>query len=216
MEDVIRVLLADDHPPTRAGIRVSLEADGFQVVAEASNGPKAVELAIQLGPDVCLIDVSMPGGDGPEAVEAITVRVPEATCVMLTASRDDTDLFAALRAGAVGYLVKDIEPDRLGDALRGALRGETAMPRALVTRLVDEFRSKPRRRVALPGRRAVDLTERELVVLQGLRDGKNTKDIASSLGVAQVTVRSYVHSLLKKLRVPDRRAAVALFEEMQR
>ena len=216
MDELIRVLLADDHPPTRAGIRFSLEADGFLVVAEAPNGRRAVELAAELRPDVCLIDVSMPGGDGPEAVEAITAQVPETTCVMLTASRDDDDLFAALRAGAVGYLVKDIEPDRLGDALRGALRGEAAMPRALVARLVDEFRSRGRRRLALPGRRAVDLTDRELVVLQGLADGKTTKEIADSLSLAPVTVRSYVHSLLKKLRVSDRRTAVELFNQRER
>jgi two-component system, NarL family, nitrate/nitrite response regulator NarL len=214
--DLISVLLVDDHPPTRAGVRLSLEEHDFDVVGEAADGPRAVAMAVALRPDVCLIDVHMPAGGGAEAVEHILASVPETACVMLTASKEDKDLFASLRAGAVGYLLKDIDPDRLALALRGALNGEAAMPRVLVTRLVDEFRVRGQRRVALPGRKAVDLTERELEVLRGLRDGRSTKEIADALGVAQVTVRSYIHTLLKKLRVPDRAAAVALFEDIER
>lgn len=213
MEELTRVLIADDHPPTRAGVRLAVEEDsGFVVVGEAATGRRLVELAVELEPDVCLIDMNMPGGNGVSAVEAITSRVPSAACVMLTASRDDADLFAALRAGAIGYLLKDIDPDRLPAALRGALRGEAALPRVLVTRLVDEFRGRGQRRIALPGRKAVDLTERELAVLEGLREGASTKQISERLGIAQVTVRSYVHTLLKKLRVPDRDAAVRLLD----
>lgn len=211
----MRVILADDHAPTRAGVRISLEEAGFDVVGEAPTGRQAVELAVDLQPDICLLDVHMPGGNGVWAVEEIASKVPEATCVMLTVSRDDDDLFAALRAGAVGYLLKDIDPERLPEALHGAVRGEAALPRALVTRLVDEFRGRGQRRVALPGRKAVDLTERELVVLRGLREGRTTNEIAESLGVAPVTIRSYVHTLLKKLRVPDRASAVRLFEEAE-
>jgi two-component system, NarL family, nitrate/nitrite response regulator NarL len=213
VEEVITVLLADDHPPTRAGVRLSLEDGGFVVVGEASNGREAVEMAVELRPDVCVVDVNMPGLRGPQAVEQIAEQVPSTACVMLTVSQDDEDLFTALRAGAVGYLLKDIDPDRLPDALRGVLRGEAALPRMLVTRLLDEFRSKGKRRISPPGRKAVDLTERELTVLLGLRDGKSTKQIAEELHVAQVTIRSYVHSLLRKLSVPDRAAAVRLFEE---
>lgn len=215
MDALIRVLLVDDHPHTRAGVRMSLEEDGFAVVGEAADGGKAVALAQELRPDVCVIDVHMPGGNGPDAVEAILAAMPETTCVMLTASPDDADLFASLRAGAVGYLLKDIDPDRLAPALKGALNGEAALPRALTARLIDEFRTKGQRRVALPGRAAVDLTDRELAVLGALREGQTTKQIAEVLGVAQVTVRSYIHTLLKKLRVPDRAAAVALFEDVE-
>jgi DNA-binding NarL/FixJ family response regulator len=213
VEPLIRVLVVDDHPPTRAGIGMSLEADGFAVVGEASSAAEAIALAGELLPDVCVVDVNMPGGKGAEAVRGIRTKAPAAVCVMLTASRDDDDLFASLRAGAVGYLLKDIDPDRLADALRAALRGEAALPRVLVTRLVEELRGKPQRRISLPGRKSVELTEREVAVLQGLRDGKTTKALAEELGVAPVTVRSYVHSLLRKLRVPDRAAAVALFED---
>lgn len=212
MDDVIRVVLADDHPPTRAGVRMSLEAGGFTVVGEAPDARGCVDLAVELEPDVALIDVNMPGG-GVAAVEQIAAQRPTVACVMLTVSRDDNDLFAALRAGAVGYLLKDIDPDRLPEALRGALRGEAALSRTLVTRLVDEFRGRGQRRIALPGGKAIDLTERELAVLEALRDGASTREIAEHLGVAPVTVRSYVHTLLKKLRVPDRESAVRLFED---
>ncbi|HEX2175164.1 MAG TPA: response regulator transcription factor [Nocardioidaceae bacterium] len=215
MEPLIRVLLADDHAHIRAGVRLSLEQEGFEVVGEAATGEQAVVLARETRPDVCLVDVHMPGGGGAEAVAQILADMPETACVMLTASQDDVDLFASLRAGAVGYLLKDIDPDGLAPALRGVLKGEAAVPRLLVARLIDELRAKNIRRVALPGRRAVDLTEREAAVLQGLRDGKSTKEIAASLGVASVTVRNYIHTLLKKLRVPDRESAVALFEHHQ-
>jgi two-component system, NarL family, nitrate/nitrite response regulator NarL len=211
VEPLIRVVIADDHPPTREGVRLSLEEDGFEVIGQAANGPQLVEQAVALQPDVCVVDVNMPGGGGVVAVQQLMSRLPDMTCVMLTASRNDDDLFAALRAGAIGYLLKDIDPDRLGEALRGALRGEAPLPPALVTRLVREFRTKQTRRIVLPDR-TVELTERELEVLEGLRAGKRTKELAEELGVAQVTVRSYVHTLLKKLRVPDREAAVRLVE----
>lgn len=213
MADVIRVLIADDHPPTRAGVRMALEGSGFEIVAEARTGQQAIALATETRPDLCVLDIRMPGGDGVAAVEGISAVLPEAACVMLTSSSDDEHLFAALRAGAVGYLMKDIDPDRLPDALRGALRGEAALPRRLVARLVDEFRGRRQRRIALPGRKAVDLTEREAEVLEGLREGRTTKELADSLGVSPVTVRTYVHTLLKKLRVPDREAAVRLFDD---
>jgi two-component system, NarL family, nitrate/nitrite response regulator NarL len=208
VEPLIRVLVVDDHPPTRAGIGMSLEADGFAVVGEASSAAEAIALAGELLPDVCVVDVNMPGGKGAEAVRGIRTKAPAAVCVMLTAVS-----MTQTAAGAVGYLLKDIDPDRLADALRAALRGEAALPRVLVTRLVEELRGKPQRRISLPGRKSVELTEREVAVLQGLRDGKTTKALAEELGVAPVTVRSYVHSLLRKLRVPDRAAAVALFED---
>ncbi len=213
MDELIRVLIADDHPPTRAGLRLALEDGGFEVVGEARSGRQAVELAAETRPDVCVLDVRMPDGDGVAAVEGILAASPGSACVMLTSSFDDEDLFAALRAGAVGYLLKDVDPDRLPGALRGVLRGEAALPRALVMRLVDEIRGRARRRVALPGRKAVDLTEREAEVLRGLRDGKTTKELADALGVSSVTVRTHVHTLLKKLRVPDRQAAVRLFDD---
>lgn len=206
------VLVADDHPPTRAGVRAALEAGGFTVCAEAADAESAVEAALQFRPAVCLLDIHMPG-NGIAAAEQITRRVPEAAVVMLTVSQDDEDLFDALEAGAIGYLLKDTHPLRLPDALRGAMRGEAAMPPHLVTKVVSEFRQRRRRRrVTLPGRKPIDLTDREREVLAMMRDGLTTAEIAARLFVAPVTVRTHIAAIVRKLRVPDRRAAVELLE----
>jgi DNA-binding NarL/FixJ family response regulator len=122
-----RVLIADDHPPTRAGVRLALERAGFIICAEAWTAARAVELAMQEQPDVCLLDVHMPGG-GIAAAGAIAERVPATSIVMLTVSQEDEDLFNALRAGASGYLLKTTDPGRLPHALEGVLRGEAALP----------------------------------------------------------------------------------------
>jgi DNA-binding NarL/FixJ family response regulator len=152
-------------------------------------------------------------GRGVSAAAAITSRLPGTAVVMLTVSRDDDDLFAALRAGAVGYLLKDIPPERLPEALRAVLRGEAAMPRALVARLMDEFRSRGSRRVTALGGRPVQLTAREWEVLDGMREGLSTAELADRLHVAPVTIRTHVASILRKLRVPDRAAAVRLVQD---
>jgi DNA-binding NarL/FixJ family response regulator len=211
--DAVTVLIADDHPPTRSGVRDALETAGYTVVAEARTGTEAVELALEHSPDVCLLDIHMPRGNGVDATAKITAALPDTAVVMLTVSREDDDLFSALRAGAVGYLLKDIEPDRLPNALAAAVRGEAALPRSLVNRLVDEFRGRGLRRITLQGRKPVDLSGREWEVLKGLREGLTTAQIAGHLSIAPVTVRSHIHTLLRKLRVPDRDAALRLFED---
>jgi two-component system NarL family response regulator len=209
--DVLRVLVADDHAPTRAGVRQALEADGCVVVAEVPDGRRAVEAALALVPDVCLLDINMPGEGGVAAARAISDALPGMPIVMLTASRDDDDLFDALRAGASGYLLKDMDPDRLAAALRGALAGESAMPRALAARVVAQFRSTSTRRLSLRGKPGREqLTDREAEVLDLLAHGLSTEDIAARMFVSQVTVRTHVRNVLKKLRVPDREAAVRL------
>lgn len=212
MEVVKTVLVADDHPPTRAGVRLALERGGFTVTAEAADARSAVERARELKPDVCLLDIHMPG-NGIAAAEEIARLLPDAAVVMLTVSQADEDLFDALEAGALGYLLKDTSPLRLADALRAVLAGEAALPAHLVTKVVSEFRRRRRRRrLSLPGRKPVDLTDREYEVLAMLRDGLSTAEIAQRLFVAPVTVRTHVASILHKLRVPDRRAAVELLE----
>ncbi len=212
MTQPIRVVVADDHPPTRAGVRAALERDGFTVCAEAADGPSALEAALREEPDVCLLDIHMPG-DGIEAAEAIARRLPETAVVMLTVSRTDADLFDALRVGACGYLLKDIDPARLPHALRGVLEGEAALPRRLVALLVEEFRErKRRRRVPLIGRRGVDLTSREWEVLELMRDGLSTAQIAERLFISPVTVRTHVSAILRKLQVPDRESAIRLLD----
>jgi DNA-binding NarL/FixJ family response regulator len=210
----VRVLVADDHPPTRAGVRRVLEADGFDVCAEEATGAAAVEAALRERPDVCLLDVRMPEGGGVAAATAIAARLPDTNIVMLTVSRDDADLFDALRAGAQGYLLKDIERTKLPDALRSVLAGEAQLPASLVARVIDDFRSRQgHRRALLRERPAVQLRRREWEVLELLRDGLTTAEIARRLFVAEVTVRSHVSAILRKLRVPDREAAVRLLDD---
>ena len=212
MSGPIRILLADDHAPTRAGVRAALERDGFQVVAEASDAKGAVELAGREKPDVCLLDIHMPG-NGISAASDIASQHADIAVVMLTVSRDDADLFDALRAGALGYLLKDTDPDRLPHALRGVLEGEAALPRALVARVIDEFRDRGRRRrLPILKQRGVELTSREWEVLELMRENLTTAEIAERLFISQVTVRSHIAAILKKLRVADRKAAVELLD----
>jgi two-component system nitrate/nitrite response regulator NarL len=208
----IRVVIADDHPPTRAGVRSILEGANFEVVAEASDATGAVAAAVREKPDVCLLDIHMPG-NGISAAMRITTEAPDAAVVMLTVSRNDEDLFDALRAGAVGYLLKDTDPDRLGPALEGVLAGEAALPRTLVARLVGEFQARTRRRLPLAKKcSAARLTSREWQVLELMRDGLTTMEMADRMFVSAVTVRTHVSSILKKLQVPDRDAAVRLMD----
>jgi two-component system NarL family response regulator len=206
----LRVLIADDHPPTRAGVRGSLEADGFVIVAEVGDARKAVDAAVEHEPDVCVLDIHMPG-NGIDAAREISHKLGEVSIVMLTASRDDDDLFEALRAGASGYLLKDMDPDRLGPALRGVLSGEAALPRALAMKVIQELKNPGRRRL-LPrkGAPASKLTSRETEVLELMADGLSTEQIAARMFIGKVTVRTHVANVLKKLRVPDRDAAVRL------
>jgi DNA-binding NarL/FixJ family response regulator len=209
----VRVLIADDHPPTRADLREALEEDGrFAVCAEAGDAAGAVEAALREQPDLCVVDVRMPGG-GVSAVWEISARLPETKIVMLTVSADDDDLFAALRAGAAGYLLKGADEGRLQHALLDVLEGRAALPRALVARLVEEFRDRgPRRRlpIARPGR--PQLTSREWQVLDLLRQRLTTAEIAQRLILSQATVRTHVAAILRKLDAPDREAAIRIFE----
>lgn len=211
-EDAVRIVIADDHPPTRADIREILEQGGFEVCAEVGTAEGAVEAAIAHRPDVCLLDIRMPG-NGISAVARITEELPDTLIVMLTVSREDKDLFDAIRAGAVGYLPKETNPQRLVAVLRGVLRGEAALPRSLATRLIEEFRGREQRRLRLAGQASARLTRREWEIVDMLRQGVGTPEIADRLFVSQVTVRTHIAAILKKLRVPDRDAALALLRD---
>jgi len=207
----IRVLVADDHAPTRAGVRASLDAEGFEVVGEAPNARVAMELAVDLEPDVVLMDIHMPGG-GIAAADEISRSLPNCAVVMLTYSRDDDDLFDSLRAGARGYLLKDMDPDRLGPALHGVLAGEAALPRSLVSRVLEEFQGRSRRKLFAKAKLPTQMTSREWEVMELLRDGLSTEEVAGRLFVAPGTVRVHVSSVLKKLRVPDRASAIRVLD----
>lgn len=209
------IVIADDHAATRGGVRAALEEGGFDVCAEADDAAGAVEAALRERPDLCLLDIQMPG-NGIEAAAEIARGLPGTRVVMLTVSVSDDDLFLALRAGARGYLLKDTDPDRLPLALRGVLNGEAALPRSLVARVLDEF-GQPERRSPTPEIDGIKahLTERERVVLEMLAEGMGTGEIAERLSISPVTVRRHVGEVVGKLRVPDRDAAVRLLKSRQ-
>jgi DNA-binding NarL/FixJ family response regulator len=191
---------------------MSLEHGGFKVVGEAEDAAGAVEACVRERPDVALLDVYMPG-NGIRAAAEITEIVPSTAVVMLTISQDDQDLFDALRAGAAGFLSKDTDPTRLAPALRGVLAGEAALPRKLTMKLIDAFRERARRRSApVLEERGIVLTDREWEVLEGLAEGEATGRIADRLGISPVTVRRHLSSVMAKLGVEDREAALKLLQ----
>jgi len=199
------IVIADDHPQMRASIRAALEAGWFSVVAEAPSAPSAIEAARKHRPDIVLLDIHMPGS-GISAAAAISRELPDSAIVMLTASEDDNDLFDSLRAGASGYLLKTIDHERLPAALRGVLSGEAAVPRPLVARILQEFRSRPQRRFGSKDSRS-KLTPREWEVMELLGQGHSTNDVAQRLFLSPATVRVHVSTVLRKLRVKDRTSA---------
>jgi two-component system nitrate/nitrite response regulator NarL len=206
----LRVVLADDHAPTREAVCEALEAHSCEVVAAVATGPAAVNAALELRPDVCLLDIHMPGS-GIVAAAEITRALSDTAVVMLTASDEDDDLFAALRAGASGYLLKAMELDRVGASLRAVLAGESVLPRWLLRRVAEHFEPAPRRRIPLPHRsRAAELTEREAQVLDLMGQGLSTEQMAQKMFVAPVTVRTHVAAILRKLQVKTRKEAVRL------
>lgn len=196
-------------------MKAALESGGFQVVAEAGDASGAYQAAVEHRPDVCLLDIHMPG-NGIKAAARIVEDLPGVAVIMLTVSRNDEDLFDSLRVGASGYLLKDIDPDQLPNALRKVLEGEAALPSSLVTRLVDEFRTRgAKRKLPIVGRKGVELTSKEWEVLDLMRESLSTAEIGERLFISTGTVRSHVSSILKKLRVSDRKAAVKLLEESE-
>ena len=200
-----RVLVADDHAPTREDIGFALSRSGaFEVCAEVADAAAAVRCALEERPDVALLDVRMPGG-GIRAAAEIATRLPGTRVVMLTVSDDNGDLFAALRAGADGYLLKDMDPRNIPRALDSVLAGQVAIPRALVGRLVDRLRDPNARRRSLVGDGPeAELTSREWQVLDLLRDDLSTAEIAERLTLSPVTVRTHVQAIVRKLGLSDR------------
>jgi DNA-binding NarL/FixJ family response regulator len=210
----LRVLIADDHAPTRDDVRRALDDGGMSVCAEAADAAHAVQQALETRPDICLLDIHMPGG-GVAAAWEISARLPTTKIVMLTVSDEDASLFAALRAGAVGYLVKDFDLRILPRALRDAADGKAAIPRSLVARMVKQFHgSDPRfRTTEVAGELRPRLTSREWDVLVGLADGLSTREIGRRLQLKQSGVRAHISALVQKLGVADREEAVAFFRQ---
>jgi DNA-binding NarL/FixJ family response regulator len=205
-----RVLIADDHAPTRAGVRTALERGGMEVCAEAATASEAVDAALRERPDACLLDVRMPG-DGTAAAAKISSKLPGTVVLMLTVSVESEDLLESLRRGAAGYLLKDMDPSKLPVAVRAALEGEAPVPRSLAARLIGEIRhGRPAPSLSKPLPGGVELTRREWDVLALLCEGAGTADIAHRLFLSPVTVRRHVSAILKKLGVSSREEAVRL------
>ena len=211
----LRVLVADDHAPTRDDVRRALDADDrFNICSEVADAAEAVQAAMRKQPDICLLDIRMPGS-GLAAAWEIAARLPRAKIVMLTVSDEDTDLFTALRAGADGYLLKNMNMRRLPDALLGVFAGEAAMPRELVARVLERFHGRePRWRPLVTAHVSEGrLTSREWEVLALLARRYTTAEIAASLVVSASAVRAHITAVVRKLGVGDRAAAAELFRE---
>jgi|SRR5215211_4698883 len=214
--NLIRVLLAVPHEATAAGVRLALGDGPFEVVTEIGDAEAAVAAARRERPDVCLLDADM-SGDLLAAIAAAGRLVPSAGIVVLAADRDEAAMLDAVRAGAVGYLLKDMDPGRLRYALLGVTQGEAAIPRTLVARLITEFRLRDQgMRLPIGGGGEAELTAREWAVLSLMTDGATTRQMAARLGITEVTVRRHVSAALTKLHVTDREAAVQLLRTARR
>jgi DNA-binding NarL/FixJ family response regulator len=211
----VSVLIADNETATRELVALALGTHPeFRVCAEVSDAAAAVEAALGERPDVCLLDIRIPG-DGIAATREITSRLRSTKIVIFTRSSEEDDLFAALRAGACGFLPKETDPARLPAILRDVVSGTgAALPRRLVLRLVEEFNTEtfPLRRQPVTDSRATQLTSREWQTLQLLRRGLSTREIARHLSLSEATVRSHSATLVRKLGVGDRQAAIRLFD----
>lgn len=196
----MRVLLADDHALVRDGVASLLAAWGHEVVGQAADGNQAVALAALLEPDVILMDVRMPGASGLDATRRIALEQPGIAIVMLTVSEDEDDLFAAIKAGARGYLLKNLEARELRSMLEAIARGDAAISPATAFRIIREF-ARPRRE---EGDIQSTLTARELDVLELVTAGLRNKEIAGRLGISENTAKFHLRNILEKLHAESR------------
>jgi two-component system nitrate/nitrite response regulator NarL len=208
----MRVVLVEDQPLVRTAVRRLLETDGFLVVAEAGDAATGTEAVIRESPDLCLMDIAIPGG-GISATREIRRRVPGTAVVMLTASDDHQDLIDSIRAGAAGYLLKGMDPNRLANALRGVLAGEAAIPRPLMAQLITDLQTHGRRRTLVGKDGRAELTGREFEILELMCDGLSNPAIAKRLAISPVTVRRHSSEVVRKLGVRDRAEAIALVKD---
>jgi two-component system NarL family response regulator len=207
--DAIRVLVVDDHALFRRGLQMVLEQEpDIEVVGEASDGAEAVERAADTTPDIVLMDVRMPKGGGIDACTAIHETVPSAKIIMLTISDEEADLYDAIKAGAMGYLLKEISIEEVASAIRAVHGGQSLISPSMASKLLTEFASMIKRtddRQQVPTPR---LTDREMEVLKLVAKGLNNRDIAKQLFISENTVKNHIRNILEKLQLHSRMEAV--------
>ncbi len=195
----IKILIVDDHSVVRQGLRMFLKLEkDFEVIGEASTGAEAVDRVVELHPDVVLMDLLMPGMNGVEATKAIKKSYPDIEVIALTSVLEDTTVVNAIRAGAIGYLLKDTEADELIQAIKAAAQGQVQLSPQAAERLMREIRApeSPEK-----------LTDREIEVLRLVAEGKSNKEIAGTLYISETTVKTHVSNILMKLDLPSRTRA---------
>ena len=211
MTDAIRVLIVDDHAVVRQGLRAFLQTqDDVEIAGEAADGDEAIRQVRELVPDVVLMDLVMPKLDGIAAIREMRALSPSTKVLVLTSFADDDKVFAAVKAGAAGYLLKDVRPQELGDAIRTVYRGEALLHPTVAAKLMQELAQSGRRQASPDS-----LTDRELDVLRLIARGMSNKEIALELGVAEKTVKTHVSNILQKLHLADRTQA-ALYAVRER
>ena len=209
----LRVMLVEDHALVRAAVRHAITAPDVELVAAVATAEEALELALQVRPDVLLVDIDLPGMDGVSLVRELAPRLPETRIVMLTASRADHHLVDAMRNGARGYLTKDLAPEALLRAVRSAYDGELAMPRLMAARLVHQLVEISGRTASSPDPALAGLTTREEEVLRLLAAGLTDREIAGSLTISGRTVEAHVSSVLHKLGARNRAEAARRYPD---
>ncbi len=207
--DSLRVLIVDDHALFRKGLQLVLDNEpDIDVVGEGSDGLEAVERAQELMPDVILMDVRMPKRSGIEATQEIRELLPHVKILMLTISDEEADLYEAIKAGASGYLLKEINTEEVADAIRTVWAGQSRISPSMAAKLLAEFQAMSKRaeeRIAVPTPR---LTDREMEVLRLVAQGMNNRDIAKDLFISENTVKNHIRNILEKLQLHSRMEAV--------
>jgi DNA-binding NarL/FixJ family response regulator len=207
--DTIRVIVADDHALFRRGLEMVLESEpDIEVVAEANDGNEVVALAEQHMPDLVLMDVRMPGRNGIEATQAIKDAVPHTKILMLTISDEEEDLYDAIKAGANGYLLKEISIEEVAGAIRSVHMGQSLISPSMASKLLNEFAAMARKDEEKQQMPAPRLTDREMEVLTLVAQGLNNRDIAKQLYISENTVKNHVRNILEKLHLHSRMEAV--------
>jgi two-component system NarL family response regulator len=208
-QDKLRVIIADDHALFRRGLEMVLEKEtDIEVVGEAHDGQQAVERAMELMPDVVLMDVRMPRGSGLEATQQIKEQLPHVKVVVLTNSDEEADLYEAIKAGASGYLLKEISSEEVADAIRSVVQGHSRISPAMASKLLNEFQAMSKRGDDRQPLAPPRLTERELQVLRLVAKGLGNRDIAQQLYISENTVKNHIRNILEKLQLHSRMEAV--------